>query len=155
MIKSLVLGVLTAMAAASVSGFKPEFHDRPEIVAAGLLSGTSASDADSSVSCDQVSFTRNLRYGEFEQNILDVATVPSKDTASRAVLLIVAGETFTGERGAADASASALQDEAMCFAARHDMVGVRMSYRLAPASPWPAGAQDVAAAASWIHQNID
>jgi acetyl esterase/lipase len=155
MIKSLVLGVLTATAAASMSGLKPGFHDRPEVVAIGLLSGSPAFDAESSVSCDQVSFTRNLRYGEFEQNMLDVATVPSKDTASRAVLLIVAGEAFTGERGAADASAAALQDEAMCFAARHDMVGVRMSYRLAPASPWPAGAQDVAAAASWIHQNID
>jgi acetyl esterase/lipase len=102
-----------------------------------------------------VSFTRNLRYGEFDQNMLDVATVSAKDTASRPVLLIVAGETFTGDSGPADASAGALQDEAMCFAARHDMVGVRVSYRLAPASPWPAGARDVAAATSWIHQNID
>ena len=121
----------------------------------GLLSDAPASTSDPSVSCDQVSFTRNLRYGEFDQNMLDVATVSSKDTASRPVLLVVAGETFTGDGGAADASASALQDEAMCFAARHDMVGVRIAYRLAPASPWPAGAKDVAAAASWIHQNID
>ena len=43
----------------------------------------------------------------------------------------------------------------MCFAARHGMVGVRMSYRLAPANPWPAGARDVAAATSWLHQNVD
>jgi acetyl esterase/lipase len=155
MMKSLVLGVLTAMAAGSVSGLKPEFHDRSEVVTTGLLSDAPASDADSSVSCDRVSFTRNLRYGEFDQNMLDVATVSSKDTASRPVLLIVAGETFTGDGAPADANAGALQDEAMCFAARHDMVGVRMSYRLAPASPWPAGAKDVAAAASWIHQNID
>jgi acetyl esterase/lipase len=68
-------------------------------------------------------------------------------------LLFVAGESFTDDGGAFDAGA--LQDEAMCFAARHGMVGVRMSYRLAPAAPWPAGARDVAAAASWIHQNID
>jgi acetyl esterase/lipase len=32
---------------------------------------------------------------------------------------------------------------------------VRMSYRLAPANPWPSGARDVAAATSWLHQNID
>jgi acetyl esterase/lipase len=30
-----------------------------------------------------------------------------------------------------------------------------VNYRLAPANPWPAGAKDVAAAASWVHQNID
>jgi acetyl esterase/lipase len=139
----------------SAAGLKPEFRYRSDVVTIGLLSDSPASDADPSASCDQVSFTRNLRYGEFDQNMLDVATVPAKDTASRAVLLIVAGDTFTGDGGAADANAGALQEEAMCFAARHDMVGVRMSYRLAPASPWPAGARDVAAAASWIHQNID
>jgi len=154
MMKSLVLGVLTAMAAGTMSGVRPDFREGPEVVRTGL-SDSPASLADSSVSCDQVSFTRNLRYGEFDQNILDVATVPSTDADPRPVLLIVAGETFTGDHGPAEANAGAMQDEAMCFAARHDMVGVRMSYRLAPAAPWPAGARDVAAAASWIHQNID
>jgi acetyl esterase/lipase len=35
------------------------------------------------------------------------------------------------------------------------MVGVRMSYRLAPAHPWPSGARDVAAAISRPHENVD
>jgi len=35
------------------------------------------------------------------------------------------------------------------------MVGVTMAYRRAPANPWPAGAKDVAAATSWVHQNAD
>jgi len=155
MMKSLFLCVLAAMTAGSAFGPRSEYRNRPEVVATGLLSDSPAPTSDPSVACAQVSFTRNLRYGEFDQNMLDVATVPSKDAASRPVLLIVAGETFTGDGGPVDASAGALQDEAMCFAARHDMVGIRMSYRLAPASPWPAGARDVAAAASWIHQNID
>ncbi len=43
----------------------------------------------------------------------------------------------------------------MCFAARNGMIGVKITYRLAPAYPWPAGAKDVAAATSWVHQNID
>jgi acetyl esterase/lipase len=30
-----------------------------------------------------------------------------------------------------------------------------MSYRLAPANPWPSGARDVAAATAWLHQNAD
>jgi acetyl esterase/lipase len=104
--------------------------------------------------CAGVSFSRNLKYGESDLNVLDVATGDAKDASPRPVLLFVAGESFAGESGAPDA-ASSLQDQAICFAARHGMVGVKVNYRLAPANPWPAGAKDVAAAASWVHQNID
>jgi len=104
--------------------------------------------------CERVSFSRSLRYGESDLNVLDVATVDSKGASRRPVLLFVAGESFAGESAAPDSAAS-LQDEAMCFAARNGMVGVKIAYRLAPANPWPAGTQDVAAAASWVRQNID
>jgi len=155
MMKCLVLSVLIAIAAGSAAGPGLD-HANPSMLPVGLLSDSGTPNSGPSVSCDQVSVTRNLRYGEFEQNMLDVATMSSpKDTSPRPVLMVVAGETFTGDGGDADARTSALQDEAMCFAARQGMVGVRMSYRLAPAAPWPAGARDVAAAASWIHQNID
>ena len=69
------------------------------------------------------------------------------------MLLFVAGDTFTGDRGAPDCRD--IQDQAMCFAARNGMIGVRVNYRLAPAATWPMGATDVAAALSWIHGNID
>jgi acetyl esterase/lipase len=111
---------------------------------------------DETRSCEGITFSRNLRYGESEQNVLDVAT-SSADTGPanpRPVLLFVAGESFSAENAAPDAQAPK-QDAAMCFAARHGMVGVRMSYRLAPANPWPSGARDVAAAISWVHQNVD
>jgi acetyl esterase/lipase len=112
---------------------------------------------DQAKSCAGVSFSRNLKYGASELNVLDVAS-PGSDpgqTSPRAVLLFVAGESFTGENGTPDAANAEMQDAAMCFAALNGMVGVRMTYRLAPANPWPAGARDVAAATSWIHQNID
>ena len=147
--KFMVLCVLATMMAGSASGLEPALPN-PTVVRVGLLSD-SAAISDPARSCDQVSVTRNLRYGEFDRNMLDVATLSSKDTTPRPVLLVVAGETFTDT----GADVDALQDEAMCFAARQGMVGVTMSYRLAPAAPWPAGARDVAAAASWIHQNID
>ncbi len=151
MMKCLVLCVFAAMAAS----LKPELQDRSAVLRSGFLAdaGAPATDPAPATSCDQVSFTRDIRYGEFDRNVLDVATSASKDTTPRPVLLFVAGESFTDDSGPADTSA--LQDEAMCFAARHGMVGVRISYRLAPAATWPAGAKDVAAAASWIHQNID
>jgi len=130
------------------------------LVKAGLVlddgSGASPDDASlyESQSCARVSFSRNLRYGESDLNVLDVATGDVRETSPRPVLLFVAGENFAGDNGAPDV-AGPLQDQAMCFAARNGMVGVRVAYRPAPANPWPAGAKDVAAAISWVHQNID
>jgi acetyl esterase/lipase len=166
MTKYLVLGLLlTTMAGASVRGSE---SGPPEIAAplvkVGLdLDGTSASPGDATPvdatpdpakSCAGVTFSRGLRYGESDLNVLDVATGDSKATSPRPVLLFVGGESFAGENGAPDV-AGPLGDEAMCFAARNGMVGVNVTYRLAPANPWPTGAKDVAAAASWVHQNID
>ena len=166
MIKCLVICGLLAITTGTSRAAQPE---RPRVVA-DLLNGPPSTDAspptdpapDSSNSCDQVTFSRNLKYGENDLNVLDVATGDIKDATPRPVLLFVAGESFAGvgTTGAAGngqdkAQDNTLQDKAMCFAARNGMVGVSMTYRLAPAAGWPAGARDVAAAASWIHQNID
>jgi acetyl esterase/lipase len=136
-----------------------------ERVKIGLVidgSGPSPADAtaDQSKPCAGVTFSRSLKYGADDLNVLDVATgdssqASSRDSSqepSRPVLLFVAGESFAGQNGTPDI---AVQDQALCFAARHGMVGVRVSYRLAPAYPWPAGARDVAAAISWASENID
>jgi len=163
MTKYLVLCLLLMTdTAASVggAGLAPEFAGY--LVKAGLAgedANPSPADAAPGLTkaCEQVSFTRSLRYGESEQNVLDVATGGSgtAPTSPRPVLLLVAGESFSGDNAAAPAATDPLQDAAMCFAARNGMVGVKVNYRLAPAHPWPSGARDVAAAASWIHENID
>jgi acetyl esterase/lipase len=179
MTKTLVLCLLlTTIAGAPVGGTGPDAA--APVVKVGLaLDGSDAAPAapadaapvapadaapiapadaapDAAKPCASVSFTRNLRYGESEVNVLDVATDGSdtRQSSPRPVLLFVAGESFASENGASDAAAPA-QDAAMCFAARHGMVGVKVTYRLAPANPWPSGAKDVAAAASWVHENID
>jgi acetyl esterase/lipase len=152
--------LLIAIPGASVdgAGLAPEFAGY--VVKVGLagedpIPAPADAAPDLTKACEQVSFTRSLRYGESEQNVLDVATGSDSAPASpRPVLLFVAGESFSGD-DAAPAATDPLQDAAMCFAARNGMVGVRMTYRLAPAHPWPSGARDVAAATSWIHQNID
>jgi acetyl esterase/lipase len=145
----------------TVSGAESGLTDlTANVVRAGLaLDGPANAAADNATTddsdpCARVSFSRSLKYGENDLNVLDVATGDSKDASPRPVLLFVAGESFTGDDGAQGAT-DQLQDVAICFAARHGMVGVRMTYRPAPAHPWPAGAQDVAAATSWVHQNID
>jgi len=103
--------------------------------------------------CKDVTFTRGVKYGDNELNVLDVATTDSKDPEPRPVLLFVAGAHFASD--GAPTAANPIEDEAVCLAARHGMVGVKMNYRLAPAAPWPAGARDVSAAISWVHQNAD
>jgi acetyl esterase/lipase len=159
--KYLVLGLLlTTLTGSWVRGSESGVpFTAADVVKVGLDlndSGAPSPDAatDASKPCERVSFSRNLKYGESDQNVLDVATGDSRDTSPRPVLLFVAGESFTGDSGAAP-DAAMIEDEAMCFAARHGMVGVKVNYRLAPANPWPAGARDVAAATSWVHQNID
>jgi acetyl esterase/lipase len=161
MTKYFVLGcLLTAITAASVRGAESGSAEiAAHLVNVGLaLDDSDAAPAnaaaDQSISCEGVSFSRSLKYGESDLNVLDVATGDSGETSPRPVLLFVAGESFVGESGTPDDTGAA-QDQAMCFAARHGMVGVRVNYRLAPANPWPSGAKDVAAATSWVYQNID
>ncbi len=128
-----------------------------DVVKVGLVtdgSAPSVTEADAAAYCTGVTFTRSVKYRENDQTVLDVAIADFKESSPRPVLLFVAGENFAGENGIPDFSGP-LQDVAMCFAARNGMVGVRMAYALAPANPWPGGAKDVAAAISWIHDNID
>jgi acetyl esterase/lipase len=116
---------------------------------AGLLEDSIPSAEEA---CTGVSLTRALKYGDSEQNLVDVATTPDGDSMPRPVLLFVAGESFTDEGTSGDRT---MRDQAMCLAAKNGLVGVAMTYRRAPANPWPAGAKDVAAAVSWIHDNAD
>jgi acetyl esterase/lipase len=142
------------LAAIASSGPSPVLAG-PELDSADNSSPAPAdASADQTKACEGVLISRRLRYGESDLNVLDVATGDSRQGSMRPVLLFVAGESFTGESGAPN-SGGEMQDAAMCFAARNGMVGVKVGYRLAPANPWPAATKDVAAATSWVRQNID
>jgi acetyl esterase/lipase len=146
----LILGVT----AASAHGPLPMRPAAPsDLVRVGLTDNDTTAGGTARL-CEQVTFSRGLRYGESEANVLDVATATTKADTPRPVLLFVTGDTFTGDRAAPELSRQ-IQDQAMCFAARNDMIGVRVNYRLAPSATWPAGASDVAAALSWVYGNID
>ena len=49
---------------------------------------------------------------------------------------------------------SPFYDNIMLWAVKNGFIGVNMTYRLAPQSPWPAGAEDIAAAVQWVSDNI-
>ena len=93
---------------------------------------------------------RDLRYGAHERHRLDVHTSGEEEGAP--VLVFVHGGGFTG--GDKVVPGTPPYDHIGAWAVRNGWVGVTITYRLAPEHTWPAGAQDVAAAAAWVRGNI-
>jgi triacylglycerol lipase len=96
-----------------------------------------------------VAIERDISYGPDPLHKLDVYHAP-QDGPARPVLLFVHGGAFV--RG--DKHGAFYPDNIPLWAAKQGMVGVTINYRLAPASPWPAGAEDLAAAIAWTRANI-
>jgi acetyl esterase/lipase len=98
-----------------------------------------------------VAVARDEKYGSNERHRLDVFR-PNDAAAGLPVLLFVHGGAY--ERGDKRATGSPFYDNVMLWAVEHKMVGVNITYRLAPANPWPAAVEDVAAAVAWTQANI-
>jgi acetyl esterase/lipase len=98
-----------------------------------------------------VTVTRDVAYGADDRHRLDVFAAQGTD-AARPVLLFVHGGGFVA--GDKHHPGTPYQDNVALWAARHGMVGVNMTYRLAPQHPWPAGAMDVGAAVAWVRAHI-
>ncbi|MEO6388687.1 MAG: alpha/beta hydrolase [Croceibacterium sp.] len=99
-----------------------------------------------------ISVTRDIPYAADEKQKLDVFTLAGKSDASKPVLVFVHGGGFVG--GDKHNDGSPLYDNVMAWAARHDLIGVNINYRLAPGHTWPAGGEDVGLAVDWIRHNI-
>ena len=98
-----------------------------------------------------VKVARDQHYGSDARHLLDVFR-PDSAAAPLPVLVFVHGGGFTGgERRAGD---SPFYDNVLLWAARNGIVGVNMTYRLAPQHGWPAAQQDIGAALAWVRQNI-
>ncbi|HEY0339712.1 MAG TPA: alpha/beta hydrolase, partial [Steroidobacteraceae bacterium] len=94
--------------------------------------------------------TRDHAYGPDERYRLDVFT---NDRYREAPLLVfVHGGGFVA--GDKRSPTLPFYDNVGDFAVRAGFVGVTMTYRLAPAHPWPAGSEDVAAAVKWLRANV-
>jgi triacylglycerol lipase len=98
-----------------------------------------------------VKVTRDVKYGPADRNRLDVIA-PEGAGSGRPVLIFVHGGAYVG--GDKSRPGSPFYDNIPLMAARAGIVGVNMTYRLAPANPWPAGAEDVKAGVRWVVGNI-
>jgi triacylglycerol lipase len=86
---------------------------------------------------------RDVPYGPDARNRLDIFT-PLTGTGPLPVLLFVHGGAFMrGDRRIGDGT---FHDNMGLWAARHGMVGVNMSYRLAPEHGWPCAQRDIQSA---------
>lgn len=94
---------------------------------------------------------RDVKYGPAERNLLDVF-VPETAAAPRPVLIFVHGGGYTAgnKRGP---NGSPFYDNIMLWAVKNGFVGVNTTYRLAPQSPWPAAAEDLAMVVQWVADN--
>ena len=93
--------------------------------------------------------TRDLQYGPDRLQTLDLYTPQGKSGVP--VVLFVHGGGYTG--GDKNANPTLFSNVPIWFG-RQGVLGATMNYRLAPAAPWPAGAQDVALAVEWLKKNV-
>jgi triacylglycerol lipase len=94
---------------------------------------------------------RDVKYGPDTRNLVDIFAAENA-SGGRPVLMFVHGGAYVG--GNKRPPGSPFYDNVMVWAARNGMVGVNIEYRLAPQSPWPAGAEDVGAAVRWVADSI-
>lgn len=94
---------------------------------------------------------RDLTYGPDPRHRLDLFT--QAGTKGAPVLVYVHGGGFVmGDKRSS--GGLPFYDNIGDFAARSGMVGVTITYRLAPDNPWPAGPEDLGLLVGWLRENI-
>lgn len=105
---------------------------------------------DSSVIAD-LPVERDIVYGKDERNKLDIYGAGSAQALKPVVIFVHGGGFVMGDKSAQDGAP--FYENVGAWAISNDLACVAMTYRLAPAHQYPAGAEDVASAIAWIHAN--
>lgn len=153
----LIAGCAAAPQAQKPSPSLAELHARVKALGRKVVPGpTAALYAPRIVDVEPyagVKVQRDIAYGPAERNRLDVFVPESTGAAPRRVLVFVHGGAFVAGNKRISPT-SPFYDNVMLWAVHHGMVGVNMTYRLAPAHPWPAGPEDIGRAIGWVHDHI-
>ena len=95
----------------------------------------------------EVRLARDLRYGLDVRHMLDMFTPVQKD-GFRPILVFVHGGAFM--RGDRRVGKGIFHDNIALWAVQNGMIGVNISYRLAPEHPWPKAQNDIRLALEWL-----
>lgn len=102
---------------------------------------------------DGVEIERDISYGEHERNRLDLFSTVENRAQPRPVLVYVHGGGFV--RGDKYTPGTPFYDNVGVWAVRNGLIGINITYRLAPEFQWPSGIEDLANAMQWIRINSD
>jgi len=95
---------------------------------------------------DKVKITKDEKYGPDERHRLDVYEPENQSATPVPILVFVHGGGFIkGDKSECD--------NIGYYFARHNILTIVISYRLAPQHKWPAGTEDVAGVLKWIAIN--
>ena len=97
---------------------------------------------------DGIKITMDASFGSDPKQKLDIYQPEGKSGVP--IVVFVHGGGFVG--GDKNGNEEIYRNVLLYFA-RNGMLGINANYRLAPAHPWPAGAQDVGGAVAWIKSN--
>lgn len=95
--------------------------------------------------------TRDLSYGPDDRHKLDI--FKQDGTSGAPVLVFVHGGGFV--MGDKHTDGSPFYSNVGDFAARNGMIGVTITYRLAPDSMFPSGPEDLKLVVEWLRANIE
>lgn len=97
-----------------------------------------------------VAIERELAYGPDARHRLDAFVPEQRATGAPIVVFLHGGGYIGGERSPVP---GLIYDNVPTFFARHGMIGVNATYRLAPAHRWPSGGEDAGRVVAWLHDN--
>jgi len=100
---------------------------------------------------DGVRRSNDVKYGPDARHRLDVYEPEKKAGEPLPVFVFIHGGGFV--RGDKTAAGTPFYDNIGYYFARHGVLAILATYRLAPKDPWPAGAKDVAAVIRWTRAN--
>src|SRR5579885_112432 len=99
---------------------------------------------------DGVEAHKDSAYGDDERHRLDVF-VPARRPRNAPIVVYFHGGGYIG--GERSPLPGLIYDNVSIFFARHGLVGVNATYRLAPKHPWPSGGDDVGRTVAWLKAN--
>lgn len=100
---------------------------------------------------NNVLIERDISYGPHERHRLDIFRPSNATTGSPVVVYVHGGGFVRGDKGG---PGQPFYDNIGAWAVQAGAIGVTMNYRLAPQSPWPAGAEDIAAALDLLQVEV-